>query len=105
MLNNALFNDVFLNELFHQRERAIYAKITSLTYAEEPIESIEGRVSGGSINVDGDSAVRRTCSINLIAPNTLEYNEFYWGVKNKFKLEIGISNEVDSSYDKIIWFP
>jgi len=31
-------------------------------------------------------------------------NEFYWGLKNKFKLEIGLKNFVDPKYPEIIWF-
>lgn len=104
MIDNALFNGVFLNELFQQTEREVYARITALTQKEQAIESIEGRVSGGSINVDGSSVIRRSCSLNLTAKN-LDINEFYWGVKNKFKLEIGLSNKIDSSYNEIIWFP
>jgi hypothetical protein len=31
-------------------------------------------------------------------------NEFYWGLKNKFKLEIGLKNYINSNYPDIIWF-
>ena len=40
----------------------------------------------------------------MVAEN-LDINNFYWGVKNKFKLEIGLSNKIDSNYPDIIWFP
>ena len=104
MMNNAILNDVFLNNLFKQTEREIYARITSLTQKEEAIEYIEGKVSGGSINVDGKSAIRRSCSLTLVAKD-ININEFYWGIKNKFKLEIGLLNQVEPNYDEIIWFP
>ena len=104
MIDNALFNGTFLNDLFAQSNREIYARITTLTQKEQAIESIEGRVSSGSINIDGSSIIRRSCSLTLVAKN-LDINEFYWGVKNKFKLEIGLSNKVDSNYNDIIWFP
>ena len=104
MIDNALFNGTFLNDLFAQSNREIYARITTLTQKEQAIESIEGRVSSGSINIDGSSIIRRSCSLTLVAKN-LDINEFYWGVKNKFKLEIGLSNKIDSNYNDIIWFP
>ena len=35
----------------------------------------------------------------------LNINDFYWGLKNKFKLEIGLKNNINSHYPDIIWFP
>ena len=104
MITNAVLNDYFLNELFKESTRELFARITVLTQDENAIETIEGKVSGGSINVDGKSAIRRTCSLNLVAKDIV-INEFYWGIKNKFKLEIGLLNKVDSNYEDIIWFP
>ena len=104
MISNALFDNIFLDELCQQKDREVYAKITALTWQEQAIESIEGRVSGGSVNIDGDSIIRRSCSLTLISQN-LNIEEFYWGVRNKFKLEIGILNTINTDYEHIIWFP
>jgi hypothetical protein len=60
-------------------------------------------VTAGSINVDGTSAVRRTCSLTLVAQN-IDYRSYYWGLNTKFKLEIGIENTLDNRYPHIIWF-
>ena len=82
-----------------------YVKIIALDINENPIEQIEGKVSsGGAINIDGSSAVRRTCSLTLLVDqeDTKITNE-YWGLSHKFKLEIGFLNEIDSKYPKIIW--
>ena len=38
-----------------------------------------GRGTGGSVNIDGTSAVRRSCSLAMVAEN-LDINNFYWGV-------------------------
>ena len=97
------YNKNFLCRLDQHRNKTIYAKITALTFEEYPIETIEGRVSQGSINLDGDSSIRRTCSLTIIAQN-FDYSNYYWGLNTKFKLEIGVSNEVDKSYPDIIWF-
>ena len=67
------------------------------------METIEGRITQGTVSVDGSSAVRRTCSLTLVAQD-FNYNDYYWGLNTKFKLEIGIENHVDEAYPDIIWF-
>ena len=101
---NALLNKDFLKELDNFNNREIYARITVLDINENPLELIEGKITGGSINIDGASALRRTCSVSMIAED-VNINEFYWGLNNKFKLEIGLKNFVNSNYPDIIWFP
>lgn len=103
MKSNFLYDKNFLQELFGANERIVFARVTALTQKERPIEYIEGKVTGGSINVDGTSRVRRTCSLTLVAQD-ININDFYWGVKNKFKLEIGLKNNIDSKYPDICWF-
>ena len=56
----------FLLELDKQRNKIIYAKIIALNNEELPIETIEGRITQGSVNIDGASAVRRTCSLTIV---------------------------------------
>jgi hypothetical protein len=36
--------------------------------------------------------------------NDISLNEYYWGLKNKFKLEIGLKNLINLNYPDIIWF-
>lgn len=104
MINvNPLFDINFLTQLIESQEREIYARITALNINEMPIEYIEGRVTGGSINIDGASALRRTCSLTMVAQE-VNINEFYWGLKNKFKLEVGLKNYINPIYPDIIWF-
>lgn len=98
-----LLDKDFLKDLNEHRSHEIYARITALSVQELPIETIEGKVTGGSINIDGTSAVRRTCSLSMVADD-VNINEFYWGLHNKFKLEIGLKNEINSNYPDIIWF-
>lgn len=93
----------FLKELDQQKEKVIYAKIISLDFEENYLEEIEGHVTGGNISVNGSSNLRRTCSINLIAPE-LNIHDFYWGLNTKFKLFIGVENRTDPDYPDIIWF-
>lgn len=102
-MSNPLYDTNFLVQLYNKKEREIYVRLTALSWQEKPIEYIEGRATGGSINIDGASALRRTCSIALVAQD-LNINDFYWGLKNKFKLEVGLKNTVNSEYPDIIWF-
>lgn len=103
MINNPLYDTDFLVLLYANRTREVYVRLTALSWEEKPIEYIEGRATGGSINIDGASVLRRTCSITLVAQD-LNINDFYWGLKSKFKLEIGLKNTINSQYPDIIWF-
>lgn len=98
-----LYDKDFLLKLDKSKNKTIYARITALKFNESPIETIEGRVTGGSINLDGASAMRRTCSLTMVAQD-FNYNNYYWGLNTKFKLEIGVENLVDPVMPDIIWF-
>ena len=104
MSKNPLLDQEFLKELYMHRSREIFSKIIALTLDEDPVEEIQGQVTGGSISLDGTSSVRRTCNLTMVAKN-LDINQFYWGLKNKFKLYIGLANTINKEYDDIIWFP
>ena len=93
----------FLQSLDSKRQKTIYAKITTLTFDELPIDSVEGRVTQGSINIDGASAIRRTCSLTMVAKD-IDYSNYIWSLNTKFKLEIGVYNDINPAYPDIIWF-
>jgi len=107
----SLLDEDFLAALLEQKERTVYAKISALDINELPLDSIEGKVTGGSINIDGASSVRRTCSLTMIS-DEIDINDFYWGLKTKFSLEIGIVNSLSNEYSsidnnlypEIVWF-
>jgi hypothetical protein len=99
-----LYSQDFLKKLDSQKNRIIYIRITSLDFNENPITSLEGRATGGSINIDGASAIRRTCQLTLIT-DKYDYNDLAWSMHNKFKVEIGVSNHIDFKEPNIIWFP
>ena len=93
----------FLRKLDASPRREVYARITSLTFDEQPIECIDGRITGGSVNIDGASSVRRTCSLSLVTEK-LNINDYIWGIRTKFHLEVGLKNEIDDNYPDICWF-
>lgn len=86
-----------------------FAKITILNWQERPIDEIQGKVSSGTLNINGNSSLRRTCNLTILID---ENNSNITSVKNslsinkKIKLDIGIKNNTSqySEYD-IIWFP
>lgn len=98
-----IYDREFLRELDAHRNRVIYARVTAMTFQEEPTERIEGRITLGSINVDGASAMRRTCNLTMVA-NDVNINDFYWGLNTKINLEIGLENTINPMLDDIIWF-
>ena len=105
-----LYDIDFLKQIDYHREKDTYARITLLTIDDYPKDYIEGTITGGSINIDGASAIRRSCSLNLLVTNEDLYNsesyinDKYWSYNNKFKLEIGVKNLIDSKYPDILWF-
>ena len=103
-MKNPLLDKDFLRALDQEREREVYARVISLNFNEEPIEEITGRVTSGSINIDGNSAVRRTCNLSIVAEE-LNIHDYYWGMNTKFALYVGLKNNINSKYDDIIWFP
>ena len=62
-MNMALLDTNFLRKLDEQNEREVYVKIISLDFNENPRAEIQGYATGGSINNDGASDVRRTCNV------------------------------------------
>ena len=51
----------FLAALDREHIKEQFAKITVLDWLENPIKEIQGIVTGGNINIDSKSSVRRTC--------------------------------------------
>ena len=100
-----LQDQFFLRDLDFSQNKEVYIRIISLSNEDIPLESIEGRATGGSINVDGNSAIRRSCSITMIA---LEEDQIItnsnWCYNTKFQLEIGLKNNIDNKYPDIVWF-
>lgn len=97
------YDNEFLLKLDKVKNRILYARVTALSLLETPIGVIEGRITQGSINVDGASAVRRTCSLSMVTSN-FNYTDYFWTFNTKFKLEVGMQNTIDPRYPDIIWF-
>ena len=88
-MKNPLNDRDFLKALDLVRKKETYIKIHSLNFDEQIQETIEGKILSGSINIDGDSAVRRTCSLSMIAED-VDLNNYFWTINTKIKIFIGI---------------
>jgi len=105
MAKDPMLDKVFLKELFNQKKRYIYANVTTYDIEEKPVETIEGRVTQGSVSLDGRSSVRRSCSLSIIsAPDLQLQDELNWALNTKIKVEIGLENFINQDYDDVIWF-
>lgn len=110
MYHYEYLNDTeFLQELTKSKIKQQYVKIIVLDWKENTIEQITGRALGGSINVDGTSAMRRTASIQLIADDTinnLTNIDNLISLNKKVKIAIGIKNTTNEYLEyPIFWFP
>ena len=100
----------FLKKMDEQRLREQFVKITLLNWNEDPVEEIQGLATGGTINLDGKSSLRRTCSLSIF----LKDNDYsgITNVGNKFAIntkvyvEVGFTNNTDQYKNyPIIWYP
>ena len=104
-----LYDSNFLKQVDLQKNKEQLAKITVLDWAENPIQDITGIVTGGSLNIDGSSAVRRTCNLNIYikdTENNITNINHFLSLNKKVKIEIGFKNTTKKYLDyEIIWFP
>ena len=102
-MKNPMNDKDFLKQLDLVKNKETYIKIYNLNFDEQPRDEIEGKVISGSINIDGTSAVRRTCSLSIVA-DEININNQLWSLNTKIKIKIGLKNNINNNYDNIIWF-
>lgn len=101
----------FIKFIHEQHIGEQYAKIILLDWLENPVQEIQGIVTGGSINLDGKSSLRRTCNLSVFV-NEAEYARVtsidnLFSINKKMRLEIGLKNPTKDRYQEypIIWMP
>lgn len=95
-------NNSLLEKLVNEKIQTTYAKIVTYSFDEKPLSSIEGRVSGGSIQANGASAVRRTLSLSMVAkPEIANIENFDNEIAINKKVKIYIGRLVEN---EIMWF-
>lgn len=95
-------NNSLLEKLVNEKIQTTYAKIVTYSFDEKPLSSIEGRVSGGSIQANGASAVRRTLSLSMVAkPEIANIENLDNEIAINKKVKVYIGRLVG---DEIMWF-
>ena len=110
MYNYPYLKDIaFLQSFIEEKLSEQFVKITVLNWYERPIKEIQGRVTGGSISLSGDSSVRRTGNLSLYAEekeNDLTDIRSLFSINKKVSIEIGFTNFTSAYLDyDMLWFP
>lgn len=110
-----LNDKVFLKKLDEIKNKHILTKLLLLDEHNRIEEELMGYAKeGSSVGIDGSSAVRRTCSLTLIADSdTAEKNariQNLLSINRKMKLQIGIKNMYKNTFseyaeEEVFWFP
>lgn len=106
-----LKNKAFLKEVDLERIKTLTARVTVLSWDERPLYDFTGKVlPGGSVNIDGNSSLRRTCNISLLLEDEdmdITNVQNIISINKKVKLEIGVHHSVIgySMYPTTVWFP
>ena len=129
-MDDFLKDKVFLDKLDKERIKQQYVRLTVLSWQEDPIAEIQGKAISGSLNLDGNSSLRRTANFTMFAEekeNDLTRINQDLSINRKVKLEIGFLNRIpvfmydtveeetnivthhtvnyQEKYGDIIWFP
>jgi hypothetical protein len=105
----------FLKQIDLTKNKTQYVKIIIMNWRDEPITTVEGKATGGSISVNGTSSIRRQGNLTMVASEET-YNitniDNLLSINKRVAIEIGFKNIWDnyseySKYSKypIIWFP
>ena len=92
----------FLSKIDDFANQRQYVKITLLNWEEEPIKSLEGIISSGSLSKNGSSSVRRTCQFTAslgYGEYDMQQHEADFAINKKIFLEIGVKNDSDEYPD------
>ena len=100
----------FLTQIDLLQVKKQWAKIILLNWDESPIQEIQGLITNGSLNVTGDSAIRRTGNLSVYLKDdsyaAISYADNLFSINKKMFLEVGFENPT-SRYTEypILWFP
>ena len=104
MRNDYLDDTAFLKYFNELEFKEQYIRINSLDYeTERIIDSLEGRATGGSINLDGNSSLRRTCSLEMTSLATNKsYTELdtIFSINKKITVDIMFKNTTQKEFPK-----
>ena len=103
-MENYLQDINFLKKICKQQNQKVFCRIYSLDQYENILQNLTGIIQTGSINLDGSSSIRRTCSLTILLDSLSNINNIL-SLNTKIKIEIGVENFTNEYLDnKIIWF-
>lgn len=107
---NFLQDQVFLKELEKYPMKEQHLKVELLSFDEKPITEIQGKCVSGSMNLDGNSSMRRTCTFSLLVDkDTYDINnvDSLISINKKIKVYTGYTNFIEKykHYGEVVWFP
>lgn len=105
-----LQDQYFLKELENYPIKEQHLKVELLDFSENTIAEIQGKCVSGSLNLDGASSMRRTCTFSLVVDEDtydLTNVESMISINKKIKLYTGYTNFMEKYkvYGDVIWFP
>lgn len=100
----------FLSTIDTLKIKKQYAKITLLDWDEKPIQEIQGLITSGSLNLTGDSAIRRTGNLSVFLQDEsyakISDSGNLFSINKKMFLEIGYENPTTEYQNfPILWYP
>jgi len=96
-MDDFLKDRVFLDAFDNLPVKNQFVKLTVLSWNEEPLSEIQGKVVSGNLNLNGSSSLRRTANLTIFAEekeNDLSQIDTDLSINRKIKLEIGFENTV-----------
>ena len=100
----------FLYQVDTERLQNQLIKITLLDWNEQPLDEIQGIATGGSVSLNGSSAIRRTCNLSMVVKDVstgriTDVNNLI-SINKKIYLEVGIVNKTNKYKEyPILWYP
>ena len=106
---NYLNDTNFLKELSKFPVKTYFVHIIVLSWDEQPVSAIEGRVISANLNIDGQSSVRRTANLSIALDDEITQildTENILSINKKINLQIGYYNDTQYYPEyEILWFP
>ena len=75
-----------------------------IQYSDEILGKVFNSYGKVINNKEIQNEVKRNVYDRKVSLEEININDFYWGLTNKFKLEIGLKNFINLDYPVIIWF-
>ena len=100
----------FLASLAEERVKEHYIKIIVLDWNEKEVAEVQSTINSGSININGDSSLRRSGSLSTnLDPAIYDVDDVnsLFSLNKKIKIEKGLKNPSSTLYQDypVIWFP